>query len=165
MVFTHYHDRIKSGQKAINANIRNHCSLSPVTAMNKACPVVLRNNNNTLELLAFKHPEAGNQLVKGSINKGEHLEQACIRELDEESGVQARPVKQLGTWDANFKNQVWGFCLMHFEDTLPDMWDFETKDDGGHIFSFFWQPLNRPLNDGWDEVHKNAFQYIRHALG
>jgi len=132
--------------------------------MNRACPVVLRSHNNQLELLAFKHPKGGNQLVKGNIKKGEPLEHACIRELEEESGIQAQVVRQLGVWDANFKKQVWGFCLVHYEDILPDTWDFETSDDGGHIFSFFWQPLNSPLNDGWNEVYTNAFNYIKSAL-
>lgn len=132
--------------------------------MNKACPVVLRHNDNKLELLAFKHPKAGNQLVKGNIKKDEHLESACIRELAEESGIQAQVVKHLGIWEPNFKNQIWGLCLMHYEDILPDTWEFETKDDGGHIFSFFWQPLDSPLNDNWNEVYKHAFQYIKNTL-
>jgi len=38
--------------------------------MNRACPIVLRNNNSNFELLAFKHPKSGNQLVKGGIKKG-----------------------------------------------------------------------------------------------
>ncbi len=132
--------------------------------MNKACPVILRYNNNELELLAFKHPNAGNQLVKGGIKKGEHLDNACIRELQEESGIQAQVVKQLGAWEANFKNQIWGFCLMHYEDVLPETWEFATKDDGGHIFSFFWQPLSSSLDDNWDAVTKRAFQYIKNCL-
>ena len=132
--------------------------------MNKACPVVLRYKNNKLELLAFRHPREGNQLVKGSIKKGEPLERACIRELEEESGIQARVVKQLGVWESHFKNQVWGFCLMHYEDILPDTWEFETNDDGGQTFSFFWQPLNEPLSNNWNEVFKDAFQYIKKAL-
>ena len=133
--------------------------------MNRAVPVVLRKNNNNLELLAFKHPKAGNQLVKGNIKIGEHLEDACVRELKEESGIQAEVVRQLGIWDSNYKNQIWGFCLMHFEGTLPDNWEFDTADDGGHIFSFFWQPLNSPLNENWNEVYTNAFHYIKNALG
>ena len=132
--------------------------------MNKACPVVLRHNNNQLELLAFKHPKGSSQLVKGNINRGEPLDQACIRELEEESGIQAQVVRQLGVWNANFKKQVWGFCLMHYEGIQPDAWDFETADDGGHIYSFFWQPLNSSLDDSWEDVYKNAFQYIKHAL-
>ena len=133
--------------------------------MNKACPVILRHNNNNLELLAFKHPTAGIQLVKGNISKGEPLESACIRELAEESGIQAQVAQQLGVWEPNFKKQIWGICLMHYDEILPDTWDFQTKDDGGHIFSFFWQPLNSPLNDNWNEVYKRAFQYIKSSLG
>lgn len=132
--------------------------------MNKACPVVLRNNTHGLELLAFKHPKAGNQLVKGGIKKGETLEQASVRELQEESGLVASPVRQLGVWDANFKNQIWGFCLMHFDGCLPNTWEFETKDDGGQIFSFFWQPLSRTPKENWNEVYRSAFEYIASAL-
>ena len=132
--------------------------------MNRACPVVLRHNNNQLELLAFKHPEGGSQLVKGNIEKNEPLGSACARELAEESGMQAEVVRHLGVWDANFKDQVWGFCLMHYEGEQPDTWDFDTHDDGGHIFSFFWQPLNGPLDDSWNEMYSNAFHYIKSAL-
>ena len=133
--------------------------------MNKACPVVLRHKDNHLEILAFKHPEKpGYHLVKGGIKKGESLENACIRELEEESGIKARVVRPLGRWEANFKNQVWGFCLMHYEGVLPDSWDFDTEDDGGHTFSLFWQPLEGPMDDNWTEVSKNAIQYIKKAL-
>ena len=133
--------------------------------MNKACPVVLRIKNNKLELLAFKHPNSGNQLVKGNIKKGEHFENACIRELEEESGIQAQVARQLGIWESNFKNQIWGFCLMHYEEVLPGSWEYETNDDGGHIFSFFWQPLNSTLNGNWKDVYRDAFHYIKNALG
>jgi len=132
--------------------------------MNKACPVILRHNNNKLELLAFEHPNAGNQLVKGNIKKAEPLESACIRELAEESGIQGKVVKQLGIWEPNFKNQVWGFCLMHYDDVLPDAWKFQTQDDGGHIFSFFWQPLDKPLNENWKDVYRQAFHHIKNTL-
>ncbi len=132
--------------------------------MNKACPVVLRYKDNELELLAFEHPDKGNQFVKGGIKKGEQLDNACIRELEEESGIQAEVVKQLGIWQPGFKDQLWGFCLMHYEGILPDTWEFKTKDDGGHIFSFFWQPLDSQLNGNWSEVSADAFQYIKQAL-
>lgn len=49
--------------------------------MNKVCPVILRKNNNILEILLFKHPTAGIQLVKGTIEKSEPVFQAAIREL------------------------------------------------------------------------------------
>jgi hypothetical protein len=41
--------------------------------MNKACPVVIRQNNGCLEILAFVHPSAGRQVVKGTIKPGEPL--------------------------------------------------------------------------------------------
>jgi 8-oxo-dGTP pyrophosphatase MutT (NUDIX family) len=133
--------------------------------MNKACPVVLRYNHNALELLAFRHPNASKQLVKGGIKKGEPLENACVRELQEESGIQAQVVRQLGSWEPGFKNQVWGFCLMHYEGVLPDSWDFFTQDDDGHIFSFFWHPLSGRPDDEWTAVSRGAFQYIKSCLG
>ena len=74
--------------------------------MNRARPVVLRIHNNQLELLAFKHPKDGVQLVKGGIKTDESLENACIQEQEEESGIQAQAVKRLGLWDANSKGQV-----------------------------------------------------------
>ena len=74
--------------------------------MNRACPIVLRNNNSNLELLAFKHPNGENQFVKDNIHKGEALEKACIRELKEESGIQTEAVRGLGLWDSNFNNQI-----------------------------------------------------------
>jgi 8-oxo-dGTP pyrophosphatase MutT (NUDIX family) len=132
--------------------------------MNKACPVVLRIKENRLELLAFKRPTAGKQLVKGSLKKGESLENACVRELEEESGIRGRTVKRLGVWEANHKKQTWGFCLMHFEESLPDRWSYDTKDDGGQRFRFFWQPFDRPIDAGWDDVHANAFEHIKRAF-
>ena len=54
--------------------------------MNKVCPVILRKKNQILEVLLFKHPTAGIQLVKGTIEKSERIFQAAIRELYEGIG-------------------------------------------------------------------------------
>jgi hypothetical protein len=35
--------------------------------MKKACPIVLRNRNNHQKILVFKHPLAGIQLVKDTV--------------------------------------------------------------------------------------------------
>ncbi|MHC8286071.1 NUDIX domain-containing protein [Pseudomonas sp. XS1P51] len=48
--------------------------------VDKACPVVLRNIEQ-LEILAFRHPLAGLQLVKGSVEPGELTGAAAVREL------------------------------------------------------------------------------------
>ena len=109
--------------------------------MNKACPVVLRNSPNGIELLVFRHPLAGIQVVKGTIEAGETLEAACERELFEEAGILAMAKQFLSRWEAPYENQVWGFCLMNVPMDLPDSWIHYTQDDGGHEFSFFWVNL------------------------
>ena len=110
--------------------------------MNKACPIVLRGYEDNLQLLAFSHPYAGNQLVKGTIEVNESLENACIRELYEESGVIAKPSRFLGAWNSGYENQQWGLYLMASESGLPSHWEHYTSDDSGLIFKFFWQPLD-----------------------
>ncbi|WP_272972120.1 NUDIX domain-containing protein [Comamonas terrigena] len=57
----------------------------------KACPVVIR-GLGTIEILAFEHPLAGLQLVKGTIEPGETSAAAALRELREESGLHASHV-------------------------------------------------------------------------
>lgn len=46
----------------------------------KACAVVLSSSLPT-KLLLFKHPVAGTQLVKGTIESGETPSRAALREL------------------------------------------------------------------------------------
>ena len=133
--------------------------------MNKACPVVLRSNKNDIEILAFIHPLAGNQLVKGTIELGETLEDACIRELEEEAGLKAQVIEKIGVWNANHENQEWGFCLMECEAELSETWEYFTLDDGGHIFKFFWQPISSTLNSEWHSVYKEAIKFIHQAIG
>lgn len=129
--------------------------------MNKACPVVLRNSSKGPELLVFRHSEAGVQVVKGTIEKGEALEAACEREFFEESGIRARAGKYLGRWEASYKHQVWGFCLMDTPTDLPDSWVHYTEDDGGQEFSFFWVNLNIEPDDSFHPLFQEAIRFIR----
>jgi len=52
-----------------------------MSKIEKACPVVLRVSKEILEVLAFIHPSAGKQFVKGTIENGETPQQAAEREL------------------------------------------------------------------------------------
>ena len=62
----------------------------------KACPVVAQIIDGMEHLLVFKHPLAGYQLVKGTIELGERPSHAAVRELDEESGIRnAQAVRDL----------------------------------------------------------------------
>jgi 8-oxo-dGTP pyrophosphatase MutT (NUDIX family) len=128
---------------------------------NKSCPIVLR-CRESVEILAFRHPLAGNQLVKGSIEPGELPCQAAVRELYEEAGVECLSIaNDLGLWLSGYKDQIWSFHLCTVRRELPEEWAHRTLDDGGHVFEFFWQRLDRELTSEWHEVYIRAIRHIR----
>lgn len=125
----------------------------------KVCPVVTRISDGVAELLAFRHPSAGNQFVKGSIEKGETAPDAAIRELKEESGITAAcGLIDLG--QASIGSAVWHFFTVRLEG-LPHRWEHQTQDDFGHVFSFFWHPLAEDLNEEWHPHFHEALAAIR----
>ena len=139
----------------------------PATSLpsyNKACPAVLRLRENQPEILALRHPLAGCQLVKGTIEPAESLPHACVRELWEESGLHASADQYLGRWETGFEGQIWGFYLMRLDSKPADAWDHFTTDGGGHIFSYFWQPLATPPGQAWHPLFQQAFAFVRHHL-
>lgn len=127
--------------------------------INKTCPIVLRTINHKTQILAFKHPLAGNQIVKGTVEPGESFADAAVRELVEESGISATVDIYLGTWDSGYKNQIWGMHLMKVENELPEFWTHQALDDGGHEFQFFWQDLNQTLDNNWHPVFIHAIDF------
>ncbi|MGA0612033.1 NUDIX hydrolase [Caldimonas sp. KR1-144] len=131
----------------------------------KACPIVLRNASAHTELLAFRHPLAGLQLVKGSIEPGESPAHAALRELCEESGLVATHVsRDLGPWASGFDGQVWSFQRCEVSDPLADRWSHRTLDGGGLVFEFFWHPLHAEPDAAWHEVYRRAIAAVRHRL-
>ncbi|EAR08136.1 NUDIX hydrolase [Reinekea blandensis] len=132
--------------------------------INKACPIVLRENSYGLDILAFEHPLAGFQIVKGTLEPGESPEQAAVRELAEESGLPASVKRSLGNWVPGFENHHWALALMRVDYDIPDEFRFFTQDDGGHWFRFFWQPLNAPLSMQWHPLFQQAIAEIRTRL-
>lgn len=132
----------------------------------KVCPVVLRSDGGALQILAFHHPLAGRQLIKGTIEAGESVEAAAVREFHEESGIAAaRIVRHLGTWASGFEGQVWAFVECAVDETLPDAWVHDAPDDGGHAFRFFWHPLGAPTDpEEWHSVYRDALQFLHARL-
>lgn len=111
--------------------------------MSKVCPVILREKNHILEVLLFKHPTAGIQLVKGTIEKSEPIFQAAIRELYEESGIVVEEQHCYDWGSHQISNQTWYFIFCDTSNqNLKDQWSYETLDDYGHRFEFFWQNIN-----------------------
>ncbi|MEM9798298.1 MAG: NUDIX domain-containing protein [Pseudomonadota bacterium] len=126
----------------------------------KACPVILRGD----AILAFRHPRAGVQLVKGTIEPGEDPAEAAVRELWEEAGIHARPARSLGTIVIGPPPLTWSFWLMRAS-RLPQRWAHHCDDDGGQVFRFLWWPLQRPAGRAWHPIHRRALAKLRTRLG
>lgn len=130
----------------------------------KVAPIVLRRSEE-LEILSFRHPRAGKQLVKGMWEEGESAENASLRELAEESGIEnATIVKSLGHLPFRGIRQHWHFYLCHVPVKLPDNWTFFTQDGGGHLFDFFWHELKEQPGRGWHADFRRALTYLRRRL-
>ncbi|MBF4560115.1 NUDIX domain-containing protein [Pseudomonas sp. p50] len=72
----------------------------------KACAVILSSEQHP-RILLFHHPQAGVQLVKGSIERGETPNRAALRELAEESGISAATIEDdLGCWNSGHQDRV-----------------------------------------------------------
>ena len=132
---------------------------------NKVCPVVLRRTGRSLDVLAFVHPLAGCQLVKGTIEAGEDVRAAALPELAEESGIDDAVVSRcLGLWSSGFEGQVWAFVECVPERPLPAYWAHHAPDDGGHTFRFFWQPLFHAVDeDAWHALFRGALRFLQQA--
>ena len=114
-------------------------------AIDKTCPVVLRTTQGECEILAFCHPLAGHQFVKGTVKTGETSAAAALRELHEEAGITTHAITTaLGSTDAIQSGERWHFFVVQ-TDPLPDSWHHQCADDGGQLFGFFWHPVRQPL--------------------
>jgi 8-oxo-dGTP pyrophosphatase MutT (NUDIX family) len=132
-------------------------------AAHKACPVVFR-DASMRQILAFEHPAAGLQLVKGRIEPGEDARAAALRELEEEAGIGPSATaiaEDLGTWQSGHKDDVWSFHLCTFAPTLPERWTHVCEDDGGHEFKFFWHDVNEEADEKWMPQYRRALEAIR----
>lgn len=68
------------------------------STIEKVSAFITRTGKQTPELLVFQHPSAGMQVPAGSVENGEMLEQALVREVFEESGLKdVSIIDKLGT--------------------------------------------------------------------
>ena len=124
---------------------------------------MIRAGKSGLEILAFRHPQAGLQIVRGTVEPGEPPALTAMRELEEETGIAGAVVlHDLGTWDAG--EQLWAFFLVDAGKPLPEQWSHYTLDDGGYLFAYFWQPLNEEPGPDWHPVFAAALRYLRDTL-
>lgn len=115
-------------------------------------------------MLAFTHPLAGRQLVKGGIEPNESLADACRRELFEESGLHAEPGRMLGKLEVR-PGELWGFVLMDCRHAVfENQWSHRTGDDGGLTFNFYWRPLAKPPGTQWHSTFVAAVGFLQQRL-
>jgi 8-oxo-dGTP pyrophosphatase MutT (NUDIX family) len=127
----------------------------------RACPVLFR-DSSFRQILAFRHPLAGLQLVKGIIEPGETAREAALRELREESGIEDSAIAQdLGTWHSDHKGHVWSLQLCTFKPKLPEAWTHHCADDGGFDFKFFWHNVHDTPGDDWAPQYQRALAAIQ----
>ena len=126
----------------------------------KACPIVLR-DSAAQKIMVFRHPSAGIQLVKGTIEPGDRPADAALRELHEESGIaNATVYRDLGLWDAQYQGQIWSFQLCSTSQTLPESWNHRCADDGGLDLHFFWHDLNCEASEHWHPLFRRGLEFI-----
>ena len=128
----------------------------------KVCPVIFREKDSIKEILVFRHPFAGIQLVKGTLEQNEDPNAAALRELAEESGIsEVSLIDFKGMLEFEEVNQRWHFYLCKPKEILKESWDFFANDDGGLNFSFFWFRLNETPSDEWHHLHLKALEFIK----
>ncbi len=128
----------------------------------KACAVALHPDGGPLRLAAFRHPLAGLQLPKGTIDPGEHAVRAAARELFEETGLETLSAVSLGSSAEIVDGQIWHFALCRVKPPVLDRWRHLCADDGGHAFDCFWHPLTD--RTGWERPFTTALDWIKGAM-
>jgi len=145
----------------------------------KALAAVVRRSKGDPELLVFRHPTAGVQLPKGTIEPNETVEIATIRELKEESGLELDAKPQLiGTWerivgggpneDGPLETNLWSISILSTDQDLPDDWRHRAEGspaEEGLIFEFFWLPINVSLPESLDPMFAPSAKIIMEQLG
>ncbi|MBC7712510.1 MAG: NUDIX domain-containing protein [Rhizobacter sp.] len=104
---------------------------------------------NKTEILVFTHqtfPEAGVQVVGGTLETGEEFAPSLVREILEESGlvVDVKYLKKIGQTEYHRQDKPEINHRHYFEmdsDGLPETWTHVVVSDGednGLLFDFFW---------------------------
>ena len=131
----------------------------------KVVPVVLRMWNGRLQILVFRHPLAGIQIVKGTVEHDEPLENAALRELSEESGIDNASVEKfIGVYSPQQTGPDWYVFLCQVNETLADDWIHHCADDGGLNFEFFWHPVFSLPTSEWHMIFQDLLKFIQDQL-
>ena len=125
----------------------------------KAVAAVVRTVDGRPQLLVFDHPHAGTQLPKGTIEPGESIAAATLRELEEESGLAlACDPAFIGTWERQRHGDIedastprihpWHLSVLDAPPDLPDNWSHRatgSPEEEGLIFAYRWVAIDAGL--------------------
>lgn len=120
-----------------------------IATKTKVLAYIYRQTNLVHELLVFDHegmPEAGTQIVGGTVENGEELKAALAREILEEAGlkVSVDQMEMLSktTYKRSDKPEINERTYFKIAlNNLPDKWSHRVNSDGednGLIFNFYW---------------------------
>jgi 8-oxo-dGTP pyrophosphatase MutT (NUDIX family) len=130
----------------------------------KVCPIVSRCSNATPEILMFRHPLAGIQLVKGTVEPSENPTDAARRELFEESGIDTKqPLFFIGKNTRMVCGQIWYFYHLDLLCTR-NQWSHFAPDNGGIELQFFWHALLAPPPLDCGALYARVLNYARPLL-
>ncbi len=122
--------------------------------VDKVLAYILKSKGNKKEILVFEHDkkwsEAGLQVPAGSVDPGEEIERAVLREAQEESGLEkVRVIKKIDEY-IMYRNTHEQFNRRHvflLEPTteVQESWSHSVQGDGidkGMNFHFSWMPTS-----------------------
>ncbi len=126
-----------------------------LTKKKKVICYLIRKNNDDSEILVFDHrdyPDAGTQVIGGTVEEGESLFATMVREIHEEAGIRIKQqdLKKIGETEYIRKDRPElnerTYFLLENQNHLPDYWEHEVKSDGednGMVFCFYWISVKR----------------------
>ena len=124
----------------------------------KVVACVLRDLNTSPKMLVFEHPPplSDYQIPKGTVEEGEDLLEAVLRELAEESGLKkvhlVNKIDQFeiicpGGPNGNeaLERQSWHVYHLKLLEKTKDHWSHQVSGEGvdrGLLYRYFWHDLN-----------------------
>ncbi|RKG36694.1 NUDIX hydrolase [Acinetobacter rongchengensis] len=136
-----------------------------MSMIKKVVPIVLRQQAEQLQILVFKHPLAGIQFVKGTVEQDESLESATLRELFEESGIDNVLIEKfIGVYSPQQAGSDWYVFLCQVNQILADEWIHYCADDGGLTLEFFWHPVFSPPTKEWHTIFQNLLRFLQKSI-